>query len=848
MGNPNQTMPAQPSTHDTCAKIQQYIDTFRLFDDSLDDYLYIYDLTTARIYFTEKIWKKFPLPPPDGNSVAFSDWSKIVYPKDRIMMHHYRHLLEAGVIDSFDINCRILNRSEKKVWVRIKGSLRNDEDTGVRLIVGWVSEVIASGMVDTLTGLFCTEKFLRDMNDSFHQSDGYLMLLDIDNLQTLNLTQGRTHGDAVMKQVAGTLDAHTNYPVELYRLDGDSFAVNFVGGQKEDVDAFYESIKQELESVCTLSAGVVRYQAQCQANSEAIYLYAEHALNHAKRSGKNKLVFFSAANYQKNLAEISLLSEMSASIQDQFRGFSLEYQPQINPQEFRLYGVEALLRYDSPSRGRVSPAEFIPLLEQARLICPVGEWALRQAINQCQTWRSMLPQLHMAVNVSYVQLQQDGVTDLVLNILNEAGLPGDALTLELTENLQLQDYLYFNKIFYSWKQRGIRISIDDFGTGYSSLSYLKKIEIDEVKIDRCFVDRVHHNAYNFRLLSNMIELAHSANISVCCEGVETVEELMALQELHPDLIQGYFFAKPCTPERFDAMYIQTDSKAYQDRTESEEKLLWLTSGESQPLLDDLRKEEIGNITESMDEVVYVSDPETYELYYLNAAGRRLTGIYDYKGCKCYKVFAGLDAPCDYCTNHLLSKDKFLIWERENTFLNRHFILKDKLIPWHGKLARVELAIDITEKEILSQSIQQRLNAKRAIVDSCKILARESNPDISVPQVLNTLGSFCSGDRAFILMPCEDSSKWQLLWEWCSEETMSRMDNFPSQLDPAPSVDTQQYVSAPIPLHNHPAGLLVVEHPQVSQELPELVETAAYFLGHCMNRKNCSGCSGPQTVL
>ena len=189
---------------------------------------------------------------------------------------------------------------------------------------------------------------------------------------------------------------------------------------------------------------------------------------------------------------------------------------------------------------------------------------------------------------------------------------------------------------HQWKQFGIKVSIDDFGTGYSSLSYLKSIEIDEVKIDRCFVNRIQYNAYNYRLLSNMIELAHSAQITVCCEGVETVDELLTLQELHADLQQ----------------------------------------------------------------------------------------------------------PCEFCTRDKLSEDEFYVWELEDQFLNRHYILKEKLIPWQGKIARLKIAIDITEKEFVSKSIQKRLEFEKAIVDSCKTLARESDSkksDSIPPQNLLFLG-------------------------------------------------------------------------------------------------------------
>ncbi len=811
-------------------KLQQYIEAVQFFDVSNDDYMYIYDLTAQRVYLTDRIREKFPIPPAQEDGNDFSAWNDIVYPKDRNLMDHYRNLLIQEKIKSFNIAYRILDRAGNKVWVRVKGTLHKQEDTQTLLIAGRISEIVRGRMMDSVTGLCCTEKLMEDLKQHLKTSDGYLMLLNLDDFKQLNLTQGRAFCDEILKKVAAILEECAQEPMELYRLEGDSFAVSFLEKRKEDVEAFYSAVQKRLENICTASAGVVNYQCSDATDSDTIYLYAENALDRAKNEGKNRMIFFSEDDYRKNLKQMELGAKMKACIEDHCRGFHLVYQPQINSRDFSLYGVEALLRYESPTGEKISPVEFIPILEQTGLICSVGEWVLRTAAAQCKKWREYLPDLHVSVNMSYIQLQQDGVADMVLNVLHEAGLPGEALTLELTENVQLQNYHHFNKIFYRWKQSGIRISIDDFGTGYSSLSYLKSIAIDEVKIDRCFVNHVSYNAYNFRLLSNMIELAHSAKIKVCCEGMETLEELMALQELHTDLLQGYFFARPCTVNAFEETYIRSESEAYQERKAKEANLNLLDAEQCKEFLEELRNEEIGNITESMDEVVYVSDTETYELYYLNAAGRRMTGVYDYKGCKCYKVLQGRDTPCEFCSNSLLCKDEFLIWERENTFFKRHFILKDKLIPWKGKMARVEMAIDITEKEILSQAIQKRLNFERAIVDSCKILVAEPDTEKSSHEVLKIMGEFCQGDRAYILKPCPDAKRWNLYWQWCAPGVAPIQGIAPGDLE-QPFEEETERILHPIVRDNKIVGYVGIDHAYHAEVGKELVKTMSYFLGY-----------------
>lgn len=684
---------------DISKKLQSYMQILQFFDENIDGYIYVCDLKEDRIYFTDKIREKFPLPPADENGNSLQDWRDIIYAKDREYLDYYKSSLREGKINSFDILYRVLDRENEKIWVNATGKIREGEPSQPGLLVGHVSEITSHKVVDELTGLCGNGKLMEDLKQYLSMTSGYLMVLGVDDFRKINATHGRNFGNGMLKKMAGLLEKYAEYPVHPYRLDGDCFAVVFPGKQQQDVTEFYRSMQKELQQLCTISAGVVSFKAaDPDINRDLVYQYAENALDRAKREGKDQMVFFSEDYYQQNLEQIALLDELRISVLNDFKGFELLYQPQVSSSNFSLYGAEALLRYHSESRGQVSPVEFIPLLEKSGLICPVGEWVLNKALQQCREWRKYLPDFRMSVNISHVQLQQKKISENVLQCVKKAQLSGDALTLEITESLQLQDYSYFNAMFYEWKQFGIQIAIDDFGTGYSSLSYLKSIEIDEVKIDRCFVDRVQYNAYNYRLLSNMIELAHSAKISVCCEGVETVGELQAIQQLHADLQQGYLFAKPCTKEMFEKSYFRKDAKEYQTRLEREAHFSKSAGSESEVLLKNLRNEEIGNIVESMDEVVSVSDPDSYELYYLNAAGREMTGVYDYKGRKCYQVLQGRTQPCKFCNNARLNEKTFFVWERENAFLKRHYILKDKLIPWQGKIARLEMAFDITDRK------------------------------------------------------------------------------------------------------------------------------------------------------
>ena len=240
-----------------------------------------------------------------------------------------------------------------------------------------------------------------------------------------------------------------------------------------------------------------------------------------------------------------------------------------------------------------------------------------------------MPGLHVSVNMSYVQLTQESIEEDVLEVLHSSGLPGDALTIEVTESMQLQDYPYLNKIFHRWKEVGIEISVDDFGTGYSSLGRLKNMEVNEIKIDRSFVTNIQKSAYNYRLLSNIIELANGSQIRVCCEGVETVEELEVLRQLKPELVQGFLLAKPCPEDEFEEACIRIQNMGLKKESELP---TWQKTEEGADMEPAGVQDDVAEIIlNAENDVFYLSDLTSYELYYLNPAGQRLFGVQDYKG-------------------------------------------------------------------------------------------------------------------------------------------------------------------------------------------------------------------------
>lgn len=680
-------------------ELKKYIWMVKFLDENTQGYLYLYDMIQGKLYFTDKFCRKYPILCAGETGVSLEVWSEIVYPGDRKQLEINLEKIRQGLSKNHDIEYRLIDKEGNRVWIKCRGKVQNNAEGCPWLLLGSVEELQFEHKVDRLTGLWNYDKFMEDMENSLKQEDGYLLELGIDNFKKINVKNGWAFGDSILKMVAEVLENYAEHPMKLYRLSGDCFAVNFVRGKREDILKFYYVVQKKLKKYCALSAGAVEYRHESEVESRVVYQYMENTLDRAKYEGKNMLKFFSLEDYQAGMEQIVLLEELRTSAENKYKGFYLCYQPQVDSHDFSLYGAEALLRYESPSRGVISPVEFIPLLEQNGLIDIVGEWVLKTAALQCAEWRKSMPSFHMSVNISYEQLRKKNISEIVLKTLQEAGIPGEALTLEVTESMQLQDYPYFNRLFYEWRKYGIKIAIDDFGTGYSSLSYLKGIDVDETKIDRSFVSRIQYNAYNSKLLSNMIELAHSAQIRVCCEGVETEEELIALQELNADTLQGFLFAKPYKADEFERIYFEPESREYRERMEREKNFEKTSITENKEFLENLRKEELGNIVEAMDEIICVRDVDTHDLYYLNPTGRRQTGMYDYKGKKCYQVLLGRDQPCECCAKRELHEGMVLVSEARSEILGKRLLTKKKLIPWQGKSACLEVVVGSIEETL-----------------------------------------------------------------------------------------------------------------------------------------------------
>lgn len=298
----------------------------------------------------------------------------------------------------------------------------------------------------------------------------------------------------------------------------------------------------------TASIGISTYPADSE-DLQSLLKNADVAMYRAKELGKNNFQFYSAQMNIHTLERLALESSLRGALER--NEFVLHYQPKVDIRSGRIIGMEALVRWQHPTKGLIPPMQFIPLAEETGLIVPIGEWVLRTACARNKSWQEQgLPPLCIAVNLSARQFTYENLLKDVARVLNETGLDAAFLELEITESMVMHDPEHAIELLNKLKTMGISISIDDFGTGYSSLSYLKRFPIDSVKIDRSFIKDLPLDGDDAAITQAIIAMAHGLKLKVIAEGAETGEQLSFLRAHECDVMQGYYFSKPLPEHEF----------------------------------------------------------------------------------------------------------------------------------------------------------------------------------------------------------------------------------------------------------------------------------------------------------
>ncbi|TDT50861.1 PAS domain S-box-containing protein/diguanylate cyclase (GGDEF)-like protein [Enterobacter sp. AG5470] len=378
-----------------------------------------------------------------------------------------------------------------------------------------------------------------------------LILIDLDHFKSVNDSMGHRAGDELLGDVSGRLLECVNHADCIARVGGDEFAVIITDIiAPSDCSDIARNLIKKLEEPYTIndetlfvsaSIGISFYPGDT-SNLDELFKNADQAMYAVKNAGRNNFCYFTQALHEANNARLRMVSNLRKAIEN--TQFSVYYQPIVSLKTGCITRMEALVRWHHPVHGLISPDAFIPLAEETGLIIPLGNWVARQAIMQLAYWRKTgCPELKMAINLSPVQLRYQDFEDISwIPELKLHGLPGDALTIEITEGLLLNSESRANRNLRLMHEEGIQIAIDDFGTGYSSLAYLRKFNVDFLKIDRSFVDDL--DGVGRELCTAIIAMAHSLGLGVIAEGVETTDQKERLMQLGCDYMQGFLCSKP----------------------------------------------------------------------------------------------------------------------------------------------------------------------------------------------------------------------------------------------------------------------------------------------------------------
>ena len=391
-----------------------------------------------------------------------------------------------------------------------------------------------------------------------HAKQVAVLFLDLDGFKHINDSLGHGIGDKLLQAIADRLLACVRASDTVSRQGGDEFVVLLseaeqwedaviVAGRMLDAVAQPFSIDTH-ELHVTTSIGVSVFPDDGD-DAETLIKNADTAMYQAKENGRQSYQFFKPAMNVRAVERQSIEEGLRRALE---RGeFVLHYQPKFNLRTGAVTGAEALVRWNHPVRGMVSPVQFIPIAEESGLIRPIGQWVLREACAQAQAWvDESLPAISMAVNVSTVELRDEKFVETCLDILEETGLAPALLELELTESVLMTHPESAARILQTLRGKGVTAAIDDFGTGYSSLSYLSKFPVDALKIDRSFVSQITAAGHDSAIVTAVISLAQSLNLRVVAEGVETLEQLEFLQARDCGEAQGFLFSRPVPPEEF----------------------------------------------------------------------------------------------------------------------------------------------------------------------------------------------------------------------------------------------------------------------------------------------------------
>ena len=528
------------------------------------------DLATNDLFWSDEIYRILGKE-PQSIKASYDFFVEAIHPDDKEMTLNAINSVYEN--KSYDVQHRVIQNGIKIGVFHERGEIIYDEDGNPSRMIGTTQDITELKEAQQKIEQLMNYDFLTDLpNRTMFTKQGEHILslakhnkkmcavlnMGIDRFKLINESMGHDAGNELLTQVVARLKKYPHDGDFLARIGGDEFALLRTDISHEDIAALLAQdiignfslpfIIQGQDIVVGVSIGI-SLTATAEDNIDELSKDAQTAMHRAKLVGGNTYQFYSSEMTAKVKNRLSLESHLRRALEK--KEFMLYYQPKVSTQTGKIAGAEALIRWQHPTRGLVSPIEFVSVLEDTGLIVPVGEWALEEICQQYVQWKDMgFGDISLALNLSAKQFVDTGLCEKVRNTLKKHGPNPDFLELEVTESILMGDFQTATNTLNDLNDLGIKLSIDDFGTGYSSLAYLKLLPVDVLKIDRAFVTGLPDNVQDNAIVRVILLLAKALDLKVVAEGVETKAQLDFLVNEKCDYIQGYYYSKPVPSNQF----------------------------------------------------------------------------------------------------------------------------------------------------------------------------------------------------------------------------------------------------------------------------------------------------------
>ena len=517
------------------------------------------DIGAKRSRWSKATVDYFNLPSEYTDDVV-GDWTKVVHPDDlQIWLSDAKDVVE-GKKARYSCQYRAKNRYGEYVWVENNGYVLNNENGDHVLSAGMITRLDVQNRYDPQTNMLTTYAFY---SENFFDGAGTVLMLNVDDFRNVISTYGYSAAKELVGQLGALVKEACNPPMKLYRFGTDEFMIILPGGTKDSTRSLFNKIADAVRMSRVMNGTIIRvsisgaavmYPEDCVKKDDMVEKL-DYSMGYVKKHHPGKMTFYSEQLAREQERKNLLKEDLIQSVQNEFKGFSLFFQPLVEPVTERINGAETLLRWKGEVIQDSYPAEFIDILEETGYIRQVGLWVMEQTFLQKKAWEEKYGNLQLSFNVSYQQFMDQDFAAKVIKKANEIGVDKESVIIELTESCQVKDPESLANVFEELEKEGFKLALDDFGTAYSTMEMLRKLPVDYIKIDHSFVrelaDEGHEDDYI--IVDELVRLSNRLHHGAIIEGVENQSVVERLKDVNASLLQGYHYSKPVSKDVFEGL-------------------------------------------------------------------------------------------------------------------------------------------------------------------------------------------------------------------------------------------------------------------------------------------------------